>query len=123
MSNNNRSTTEDPLFIHDDDEETSDGFNYLLVTFYSLFSIMILTVVVIVLMRRKKKIDRLRHNLMPFYNFAPGEEEDWETELLDADDKEGQSRRVGTNCQVDKGTRQEDDASSTADKVLIRRNS
>lgn len=34
---------------------------------------------------RKRKLERLRHRLMPMYNFDPGEEEedDWETELLD----------------------------------------
>lgn len=33
---------------------------------------------------RKKRLDRLRHHLMPFYNFDPGEEgEDWEAELLE----------------------------------------
>lgn len=38
----------------------------------------------IFLFLRKKRLDRLRHHLMPFYNFDPGEEgEDWEAELLE----------------------------------------
>lgn len=33
---------------------------------------------------RKKRLDRLRHHLMPLYNFDPTEEgEDWEVELLE----------------------------------------
>lgn len=33
---------------------------------------------------RKKHLDRLRHHLMPVYNFDPSDDgEDWETELLD----------------------------------------
>lgn len=48
---------------------------------------------VIVLLHRKRRIDRLRHHLMPFYTFAPGEEEDWETELLESEG-EVQARRV-----------------------------
>jgi hypothetical protein len=37
----------------------------------------------VLLFLRKKRLDRLRHHLMPFYNFDPGEEEDWEAELLE----------------------------------------
>ncbi|XP_063235204.1 uncharacterized protein C3orf18 homolog [Bacillus rossius redtenbacheri] len=44
------------------------------------------------LMVRKRRLDRLRHHLMPLYNFDPAEEgEDWEAELLD----EGPEHRVG----------------------------
>lgn len=33
---------------------------------------------------RKNRLDKLRHHLMPVYNFDPSEDgEDWETELLD----------------------------------------
>lgn len=33
---------------------------------------------------RKKRLDKLRHQLMPFYSFDPHEEDgDWESDLLD----------------------------------------
>lgn len=41
---------------------------------------------------RKKRLDRLRHHLIPFYNFDPGEE-DWETELLE-DGRDSSSIKV-----------------------------
>lgn len=39
----------------------------------------------VIIISRKRKLERLRHRLMPMYNFDPGEEEedDWETELLE----------------------------------------
>lgn len=38
----------------------------------------------IIYILRKKHLDRLRHHLMPVYNFDPSDDgEDWETELLD----------------------------------------
>lgn len=38
----------------------------------------------VVYILRKKHLDRLRHHLMPVYNFDPADDgEDWETELLD----------------------------------------
>lgn len=39
----------------------------------------------VIFISRKRKLERLRHRLMPLYNFDPGEEgeDDWETELLD----------------------------------------
>nr|CAD7434305.1 unnamed protein product [Timema monikensis] len=44
------------------------------------------------LLVRKRRLDRLRHHLMPLYNFDPTEEgEDWEAELLD----EGMDHHIG----------------------------
>lgn len=41
-------------------------------------------IVGLVVILRKKHLDRLRHHLMPVYNFDPSDDgEDWETELLD----------------------------------------
>lgn len=41
-------------------------------------------IVGLVFILRKKHLDRLRHHLMPVYNFDPSDDgEDWETELLD----------------------------------------
>ena len=39
----------------------------------------------VLIVSRRRKLERLRHRLMPLYNFDPGEEgeDDWETELLD----------------------------------------
>uniref|UniRef100_A0A1B6E349 Uncharacterized protein n=1 Tax=Clastoptera arizonana TaxID=38151 RepID=A0A1B6E349_9HEMI len=53
-----------------------------------IFSIICFIAAMIFLFLRKKRLDRLRHRLMPLYNFDPGEEgEDWEAELLeDAND-------------------------------------
>ncbi|XP_073975978.1 small integral membrane protein 29-like isoform X1 [Rhodnius prolixus] len=76
----------------DEIESNDDNLSYLLVPFFSLLIIIILTIIVIVLLHRKRRIDRLRHHLMPFYTFAPGEEEDWETELLESEG-EVQARR------------------------------
>ncbi|KAK9499860.1 hypothetical protein O3M35_002815 [Rhynocoris fuscipes] len=76
-----------------DVEINDDNINYLLIPFLSILIIVILTISVIVLVHRKRRIDRLRHHLMPFYTFAPGEEEDWETELLE-NEGEVQARRV-----------------------------
>jgi hypothetical protein len=51
-------------------------------------ALMILAFVValfaVIYVLRKKHLDRLRHHLMPIYNFDPSDDgEDWETELLD----------------------------------------
>nr|CAD7415532.1 unnamed protein product [Timema cristinae] len=47
------------------------------------------------LLVRKRRLDRLRHHLMPLYNFDPTEEgEDWEAELLD----EGMDHHIGRRC-------------------------
>lgn len=51
---------------------------------------------------RKKRLDRLRHHLIPFYNFDPGEEEeDWQTELLE-DAHESNSIKVGMYSKTSK---------------------
>jgi hypothetical protein len=44
---------------------------------------------------RKKRLDRLRHHLMPLYNFDPTEEgEDWEVELLEEGTDHRSTHRV-----------------------------
>lgn len=67
--------------VNPEDQDLS----YLFVPFCSLLIIAFLTITVIILLKRKRRIDRLRHHLMPYYNFAPGEEDDWETELLESE--------------------------------------
>ncbi|XP_014676961.1 PREDICTED: uncharacterized protein C3orf18-like [Priapulus caudatus] len=48
-----------------------------------LFAIVLL-VALVVFMVKKNRIDKLRHHLMPLYNFDPADEcEDWESELLE----------------------------------------
>ncbi|XP_012522144.1 uncharacterized protein C3orf18 isoform X4 [Monomorium pharaonis] len=61
-----------------------EGVEYIFVPLGVLVSVIILSAVVLII-SRKRKLERLRHRLMPMYNFDPGEEEedDWETELLD----------------------------------------
>ncbi|XP_012522146.1 uncharacterized protein C3orf18 isoform X6 [Monomorium pharaonis] len=63
-----------------------EGVEYIFVPLGVLVSVIILSAVVwVLIISRKRKLERLRHRLMPMYNFDPGEEEedDWETELLD----------------------------------------
>lgn len=56
------------------------GFIFQFVIVMIFFSTIIAAIYVI----RKKHLDKLRHHLMPIYNFDPSEDgEDWETELLD----------------------------------------
>ncbi|XP_018374017.1 PREDICTED: uncharacterized protein LOC108768182 isoform X2 [Trachymyrmex cornetzi] len=61
-----------------------EGVEYIFVPLSVVVSVIILSAVVLII-SRKRKLERLRHRLMPMYNFDPGEEEedDWETELLD----------------------------------------
>ncbi|XP_011690561.1 PREDICTED: uncharacterized protein LOC105451663 isoform X2 [Wasmannia auropunctata] len=61
-----------------------EGVEYIFVPLGVVVSVIILSAVVLII-SRKRKLERLRHRLMPMYNFDPGEEEedDWETELLD----------------------------------------
>ncbi|XP_071627864.1 uncharacterized protein [Temnothorax longispinosus] len=61
-----------------------EGVEYIFVPLGVVVSVIILSAVVLIV-SRKRKLERLRHRLMPMYNFDPGEEEedDWETELLD----------------------------------------
>nr|XP_012223097.1 PREDICTED: uncharacterized protein LOC105672619 isoform X2 [Linepithema humile] len=61
-----------------------EGVEYIFVPLGVVVSVLILSAVVLII-SRKRKLERLRHRLMPMYNFDPGEEEedDWETELLD----------------------------------------
>ncbi|XP_014294117.1 small integral membrane protein 29 [Halyomorpha halys] len=70
--------------------------SYLLLPLSSLLIIAFLTVTVIILLKRKRRIDRLRHHLMPYYNFAPGEEDDWETELLESEGEISSRRDYNT---------------------------
>ncbi|XP_071627860.1 uncharacterized protein [Temnothorax longispinosus] len=63
-----------------------EGVEYIFVPLGVVVSVIILSAVVwVLIVSRKRKLERLRHRLMPMYNFDPGEEEedDWETELLD----------------------------------------
>ncbi|KOC60983.1 Uncharacterized protein C3orf18 [Habropoda laboriosa] len=61
-----------------------DGIEYIFVPLGVVVFVIVLSAVVIII-SRKRKLERLRHRLMPMYNFDPGEEEedDWETELLE----------------------------------------
>uniref|UniRef100_A0ABD2W8R4 Uncharacterized protein n=1 Tax=Trichogramma kaykai TaxID=54128 RepID=A0ABD2W8R4_9HYME len=61
-----------------------DGIEYIFVPVGVMIFVIILSATVLII-SRKRKLERLRHRLMPLYNFDPGEEgeDDWETELLD----------------------------------------
>lgn len=63
-----------------------EGIEYIFVPLGVVVFVIILSAVVwVIIISRKRKLERLRHRLMPMYNFDPGEEEedDWETELLE----------------------------------------
>lgn len=68
--------------VHDD---TSHILIYVLVPLGALIVIAALSFLVVFILK-KSKLDKLRHHLMPLYNFDPAEEEgDWESELLEED--------------------------------------
>ncbi|XP_078066305.1 uncharacterized protein C3orf18 homolog [Mustelus asterias] len=49
-----------------------------------IITIIVLTVAMVLYIRKRKRLEKLRHQLMPMYNFDPGEEQDeLEQELLD----------------------------------------
>uniref|UniRef100_A0A8C1TJ12 Uncharacterized protein n=1 Tax=Cyprinus carpio TaxID=7962 RepID=A0A8C1TJ12_CYPCA len=59
------------------------GMGMLLVPF-GIITVIGLAVVVLLYIRKKKRLEKLRHQLMPMYNFDPAEEQDdLEQELLD----------------------------------------
>jgi len=67
-------------------------FTYVIIPIGAvIFTLLIIAVVIFML--KKNRLDKLRHHLMPLYNFDPAEEgEDWETELLE----EGMDHRTGS---------------------------
>ncbi|XP_018404559.1 PREDICTED: uncharacterized protein C3orf18-like isoform X1 [Cyphomyrmex costatus] len=85
--NTTRSTTiYTPTTESFDEFGPPEGVEYIFVPLGVVVSVIILSAVVwVLIISRKRKLERLRHRLMPMYNFDPGEEEedDWETELLD----------------------------------------
>ncbi|XP_064633486.1 small integral membrane protein 29-like [Lineus longissimus] len=49
----------------------------------------------VVFLLKKSRLDKLRHHLMPLYNFDPAEEEgDWESELLEEDKEQQVALRI-----------------------------
>lgn len=59
------------------------GVGMVLVPF-GIITVIGLAVVVLLYIRKKKRLEKLRHQLMPMYNFDPAEEQDdLEQELLD----------------------------------------
>ncbi|XP_075230224.1 uncharacterized protein C3orf18 homolog isoform X2 [Lycorma delicatula] len=85
---------------HENVDAKNHSVVFILVPLFTIGIIAVLTAMVLLFLR-KKRLDRLRHRLMPFYNFEPGEEEDWETELLDEDsDTNNRKGRVWDNPKV-----------------------
>jgi len=83
------SVTEEVTTASSHDVHAAHILAYVLVPLGSLAFIALLSFVVVFILR-KSKLDKLRHHLMPLYNFDPAEEEgDWESELLE-EDKEQQ---------------------------------
>ncbi|XP_066522253.1 uncharacterized protein C3orf18 homolog isoform X2 [Hoplias malabaricus] len=59
------------------------GMSMVLLPF-GIITVLGLAVVVLLYIRKKKRLEKLRHQLMPMYNFDPAEEQDdLEQELLD----------------------------------------
>ncbi|XP_028262452.1 uncharacterized protein C3orf18 homolog isoform X1 [Parambassis ranga] len=60
------------------------GMGMLLVPF-GIITVIGLAVAIMLYVRKRKRLEKLRHQLMPMYNFDPGEEQDdlLEQELLD----------------------------------------
>jgi len=66
----------------DYDHMTFLGHSFLFQTV--LLAAMVLSLFAIIYYLRRRQLDRLRHHLMPVYNFDPSDDgEDWEAELLD----------------------------------------
>jgi len=75
------------------DAESRHVILYILVPLAALLFISVLSFVVVFILK-KSRLDKLRHHLMPLYNFEPGEEEgDWESELLE----EEKEQHIGTH--------------------------
>lgn len=76
-------TTEEAASIAPSIESTSDVVSYVLGPIGAiLFCILVAGLIYFLI--RKSRLDKLRHHLMPLYNFDPAEEgEDWESELLE----------------------------------------
>ncbi|KAL2090938.1 hypothetical protein ACEWY4_013201 [Coilia grayii] len=63
--------------------EQAAGMGMVLVPF-GIITVLGLLVIVLLYVRKRKRLEKLRHQLMPMYNFDPGEEQDdLEQELLD----------------------------------------
>ncbi|XP_063072541.1 uncharacterized protein C3orf18 [Engraulis encrasicolus] len=63
--------------------EPAAGMGMVLVPF-GIVTVLALLIIVLLYVRKRKRLEKLRHQLMPMYNFDPGEEQDdLEQELLD----------------------------------------
>ncbi|XP_067855181.1 uncharacterized protein C3orf18 [Heptranchias perlo] len=66
------------------DVETGRSNMGLLLVPVGIITIIALAVAMVLYIRKRKRLEKLRHQLMPMYNFDPGEEQDeLEQELLD----------------------------------------
>ncbi|XP_043933851.1 uncharacterized protein C3orf18 homolog [Protopterus annectens] len=62
---------------------SGSGMGVILVPF-GILTVIGLAVAMVLYIRKRKRLEKLRHQLMPMYNFDPGEEQDeLEQELLD----------------------------------------
>ncbi|KAL4226211.1 hypothetical protein ACF0H5_014197 [Mactra antiquata] len=76
------STISDVNVVHTDEGTVgSHTLTYVIVPLGAIALVLVLAFVIVFVIR-KNRIERLRHHLMPLYNFDP-QEEDWESELLD----------------------------------------
>ncbi|KAM8916037.1 uncharacterized protein C3orf18 homolog isoform 1-T1 [Spinachia spinachia] len=80
-------TTNDTSFnatAHPEAVIEGSGFGMVLVPF-GIITVIGLAVAIMLYIRKRKRLEKLRHQLMPMYNFDPAEEQDdlLEQELLD----------------------------------------
>ena len=68
-----------------DEEHFVKNPNTMMIAFLATIGLVALIAGLIFAVIRKNNLEKLRHHLMPVYNFDPSEEDgdDWETELLD----------------------------------------
>ncbi|XP_032892916.1 uncharacterized protein C3orf18 homolog [Amblyraja radiata] len=80
MVTNGTNTTSTPL----PDAEMGRSRIGLVLVPVGVITIIALAVAMVLYIRKRKRLEKLRHQLMPMYNFDPGEEQDeLEQELLD----------------------------------------
>lgn len=85
-----------PVTAATEDASAGHVLSYIFIPIGSLIFVILVAGLVLFLVR-KSRLDKLRHHLMPLYNFDPAEEgEDWESELLE----EGTDHRLAAHTKM-----------------------
>ncbi|KAL0266617.1 UNVERIFIED_CONTAM: hypothetical protein PYX00_009110 [Menopon gallinae] len=85
MSENNKTVTENWLTTESPElkEGSTSQYHLVLKVFFPLIIIIACISTLIYYAMRRRRLDQLRHRLVPFYKFEPGDEDEWQTELMD----------------------------------------